>query len=288
MLHDEYLELSGALATALPPLSASALFLPPLPSDGDRGDCFGILFLSDGSAGPFYVALDDALARLQRRCRNGWAPDTGTAELLAGFASGDPAERALALGVFNAMSQSLMRRAGFTPGSAQKMVAPLPGETIGMVGFFGRLARPWSAAGVPIRVLELEPTRVEDLPGISLVDDPAALAVCDRVVCTSSVLVNQTLDDIIAGVGDAGRIELVGPSGSGLPDIPLARGVRSVGGVYFAEAIALSEALRESGHWGKAGMKYTLDADGYPGFSALAAQAGRAVSSLRGDGEEDP
>jgi uncharacterized protein (DUF4213/DUF364 family) len=271
MLYDDYHALGTALAEALPPLGVRSMFLPPLPEPGDRGDCFAFLFLSDGSAGPFYVSLGNSLARLVERYPDGGIPAESPRELLDGFISSDPMDRALALGAFNAMSQSLMRRAGFVPPRVPPDADPAPGETVGMVGFFGRLARPWSAAGVRIKVLELAPERVEPLPGVSVTSDAGGLEDCSRIVCTSSVLVNQTLDDIISAVGDPSRIDLVGPSGSGLPDIPLARGVRSVGGTFFPDAEALLATLDAGGRWGGSGRKYRITGACYPGFQALAA-----------------
>lgn len=275
-LSREYLALGESILRAMGPLSVNQVFLPPAPPDGERGDCFGVLFLSDGSAGPFYVGLGETLWLLHQRLGGGGMVDTidgiSVADLLPGLAGDDPAVRALALGAFNAISQGLMRRAGFVPPPAPRDRDPAPGERVGMVGFFGRLARPWADSGVRIRVLELVPGRIPDLPNISVARDAADLADCSRVVCTSSVLVNGTLDAIIAGIGDPSRIDLVGPSGSGLPDIPLARGIRSVGGVFFNESGALKTALNQSGHWGKAGAKYTLTRDDYPGLESLLGQ----------------
>ena len=269
MLQDEYLELGSHLADALPTLTVTGIHLPPLPPAGVRGDCFGVLFLSDGSAGPFYVGLGDSLAELHFRLESGNMLNAKPKALLHGFVSEDLAVQALALGVFNALSQSLMRRADYLPPRATRDEDPVPGELIGMVGFFGRLARPWAEKGVRIRVLELAPERIEDLPGILPVTDASELAQCSRIICTSSVLVNRTLDDIIAAVGDPGRIDLVGPSGSGLPDVVLHRGIRSIGGVFLPDSKALHTALDAGGHWGGAGLKYRLDAGNYPGIQAL-------------------
>ncbi len=269
MLHDDYRELGARVAEALPPLAIQAMFLPPPFTDDTRDDCFGFLFLDDGSAGPFYVSLGDTLAALHSRYPDGQFPGVSTATLLEGFISDNHAERALALGAFNALSQGLMRRAGYRPPPASRDAEPGAGDIIGMVGFFGRLARPWSERGVRVKVLEMAPERVAPLPGVSLATDAAELAGCDRVICTSSTLVNGTLDDIIAAVGDPGKIELVGPSGSGLPDVPLERGVRSVGGMYFDDAKALQAALASTGQWGKAGQKYVLDRNNYPLVDAL-------------------
>ena len=269
MLDDEYQCLGISLAEALPPLTIRSMYLPPVSKPGTHGDCFGFLFLSDGSAGAFYISLGDAHQRFVSRYPVGNLPQGSVPALLHGFTSNDALARALALGAFNALSQSLLRRTGFKPSDAPVSAEPPDGETIGMVGYFGRLARRWSERGIRVKVLELAPRRVAPLPGVSLVRDASELRECNRIICTSSVLVNQTLDALLDAIGDASAVELTGPSGSGLPDIPLSRGIRSVGGTFFADSETLLSELDHCGRWGASGQRFELQQGNYPGFEFL-------------------
>ncbi len=67
----------------------------------------------------------------------------------------------------------------------------------------------------------------------------------------------------------AEAVDLIGPSGSGLPDVLFEHGVHAVGGVSFDDTSALREALRRRESWGSAGSKYELTSANYPGFEVL-------------------
>jgi hypothetical protein len=99
------------------------------------------------------------------------------------------------------------------------------------------------------------------------------LSACRLVYCTASTLINDTLERILACCTAAQAVDLIGPSGSGLPDVLFAHGIHAVGGVSFANAGKLRAALGQRESWGAAGTKYELTAAGYPGADALLAAA---------------
>jgi uncharacterized protein (DUF4213/DUF364 family) len=90
-------------------------------------------------------------------------------------------------------------------------------------------------------------------------------------------LINDTLGELLAAVSADTRFELIGPSGSGLPDPLFARGVASVGGISFADNQCLLEHLNRGESWGRAGRKYQLSAANYPGIDHLEKQARAAL-----------
>ena len=247
-----------------------------LPTAGDeRDDEFGFIFLEDGSVGPFYTRLDDTLAILTTRLGNTPAhkPDTTSLKaLLDLFSSSDIADRALALGAFNAMSAHLMHRAGFSPAEALTSTGrddSEPGELIGMVGYFCPLVDRLLSRGCKVMIIEKRPERVQVQPGVEVSTDPEALAPCRTVLCTASTLINDTLDEILAAASQASDFNLIGPSSSGLPDVAFAHGVTSTGGVAFEDTSALKQALENNDSWGKAGKKYQLTPESYPGIDVL-------------------
>ena len=224
--------------------------------------------------GTFHCSLDALPVTLRRVAPEPSHPAPPIRSLVDGFLSRDAAPKALALGTYNALSQSMMRRAGYRPDDVPDGDGLASGDLVGMVGYFGSLAERLTARGVRIRVLELSPERIPERPGIEATADAGGLRDCRSVLCTASTLINDTLDDIIAGVGDAGRIELIGPSGSGLPDIVFGRGVGAVGGVLFDDATRLLHRMNAGGGWGRTGRKYRIAGQRYPGFKALRAQLG--------------
>ncbi len=279
----DYLALSKRIL-ALPDIPGLArLYFPPIPetatepatvdeSSRNKEDDFGFVILQDGSAGPFYTSFGDSLEYLHQH----YPPDRQTqvtlSQLLEGFTDSTHDHRALALGAFNAISQHLMRRGGYQPPdtiNSAGLEQLQAGERIGMVGYFGPLVNKLLARGLQIQVIEKNPQRGEPQPGLLLSTHPEDLAGCQQILCTASVLINDTLDKILQAAPATAACHLLGPSGSGLPDIAFAHGVASMGGIFFSTTDELGQRLDANQHWGDVGEKYQLTPDNYPGVNRL-------------------
>jgi uncharacterized protein (DUF4213/DUF364 family) len=253
---------------ALPEISG--LHLPELSAADAYRDEFGFVFLSDGSAAPFYVSLPGTLEPLHRRFPRPGDARLSLQDCLDGLAATSLPERALALGAWNALGQHLMRRAGYRcPPRGGESVQPRPGERIGMVGYFCPIIDRLVERGVDVLVVEQQPGRVPRREHVELSQDPAALAQCRLVYCTASTLINDSLQQVLDNCAGAEAVDLIGPSGSGLPDVLFEHGIHAVGGVSFDDAEALRAALARRESWGSVGAKYELTGDNYPGADAL-------------------
>lgn len=271
------------LCAVLQAPNIASLYLPESPAGEGFRDEFGFVFLDDGSAAPFYVSLPGTLPELRRRFPNPPQARLSLADCLQGFEAAALADRALALGAWNALGQHLMRRAGFS-GPPRAEVAeggPCRGERVGMVGYFCPVIDRLVARGMEVLVIERQAERVPRRERVSLSQDPAALADCRWVYCTASTLINDTLEEILACCTGAEAVDLIGPSGSGLPDVLFAHGIHAVGGVSFADAGQLRAVLARQESWGAVGSKYELTAASYPGAGALLAAALRAPRNSR-------
>ena len=167
----DYLRLVEVVAAALPPAEITGLYLPPLVEDGTYRDEFGFVFLSDHSVGPFYVSLDPILRTLWWRYPRPGEVRGDPIDLARGLEGGDLAERALAIGAFNALSRSLMRRTGFEPpdrGARKEVSATSSAALVGVVGYFGPVIERLVDAGREVLVLERQPARVPERPGVRL------------------------------------------------------------------------------------------------------------------------
>ncbi|MCB1791567.1 MAG: hypothetical protein KDJ24_14800 [Gammaproteobacteria bacterium] len=274
-LNDEYRYLGSQLCTSLTAPRVRGLYLPAAVPDETYRDEFGFVFLDDGSVGPFYVSLGDMLRQLWRRHPQPAAFVADAEQLLDGYGDVDLAARGLAVGVFNALSAAVMRNAGF---DAPDRVG---GDTtrdedssgrVGMVGYFCPLVDRLTEQGHSVLVLEHAPQRIPERDGVVVTRDPAALRDCSHVLCTASTLVNDSLESLLDTLGGQVPVDLIGPSGSGLPDPLFARGIRSVGGIRFASRENLLAQLAASQPWGSAGRKYQLESDTYPGAETLLAR----------------
>jgi hypothetical protein len=138
-----------------------------------------------------------------------------------------------------------------------------------MVGFFPPLVKQVTTHGARLTVLELRADLAGPRDGFRITLDPAELASCTQVLSTSTVLLNHTLDDILAACRSARRIALVGPGAGCLPDGLFARGVTLLGGTWIVAGPAFKQALATGTPWGGATRKFSLTPEAYPGLPGL-------------------
>lgn len=233
--------------------------------------------LADGAVGTAYVLLDDTLERIQAHRGRETA---STLALAGGFQGSDPVNRALGLATINALCQSLFRRAGFTPDLATNSLGSLefkPGDHLGMIGFFRPLVERVRAQGIPLLVLELRADLVQEQPGFSVTLDAARLARCNKIVSTSTVLLNDSLDRILEQARHAEEFVIIGPSAGCVPDPLFARGVTAVGGSMVTDAETFMRRAETSEPWGDAARKYHVArGPAYPGLAQLLQRAAAA------------
>lgn len=265
-------------ADPLPPVRA--LHLPPPSAHGTREGEFCAIELADGAVGLSYVLLGDTLPALLAWQPRAALAGMSTASLAAALGDADPVRRTLGVAAINAISQRLFARAGYVPPDATDSIGgitPAPGERVGMVGLFPGLAERIVGRGARLVVLELDARLAGERDGYVVTLDPAALDDCTQVMSTTTLLLNNTLEPILARCRSASRLALVGPGGSCLPDPLFTRGVTSLGGLAMTDAPAFLAALVAGRPWGGFTRRYTITRTSYPGLDALLAQSARAA-----------
>ncbi|HEX7054298.1 MAG TPA: DUF364 domain-containing protein [Burkholderiales bacterium] len=267
-------EAAQRIDRALGPARVRRIVLPPLVDKPGKEGEFCAVQLDDGSVGLAFAILGDTLRLLHAR---GADPGEGTAlALVRGYAEGGPAARSLGLAAINALAQRLYRRAGFVPDDSVDSFGSLAlarGDRLGMVGHFTPLIAQARALGVDVTVLELRPELVREEPGLTVTLDAGRLAPCNKIVATSSVLLNDTFEQVSAAWRGAEAVALVGPSAGCPPDALFEAGVSAIGTVRVADADALLARLASGTKWGAASRKVTLTRARYPGLEALLSRA---------------
>jgi len=89
------------------------------------------------------------------------------------------------------------------------------------------------------------------------------------VVSTGTLVLNDTLDDMLARCGRARWIALIGPSMGCLPDALFARGVTLIGGSWVLDGPAYVEALRAGVQRSGLARKVAITREAWPGFETL-------------------
>ncbi|MCB1997391.1 MAG: hypothetical protein KDG57_16210, partial [Rhodoferax sp.] len=189
-----------------------------------------------------------------------------------GYASGDTLVRTIGFAAVNALTRCLCTRAGFTPPVSRDSLGqldPQPGETIGMVGHFTPLLPRLRAAGAKVVILELRADLVGERDGVRVTLDPAELRSCRKVLATGTLLLNHTLEPVLAQCVHADRLVLVGPSVGGPPDPLFARGITLLGGSWVEEPLRFLDTLRAGEPAGGSVRKVALAQADWPGWAML-------------------
>lgn len=266
-------EAAQRIDAALGPARVQRIVLPPLADKPGREGEFCAVQLDDGSVGLAFTLLDGTLAALHAR-----GADSGRAamELVRGYAAGDGAARALGLATINALTRRLFDRAGFVPDDSIDSFGSLalePGDRLGMVGHFTPLIEQARVLGIPVTVLELKAELVREEPGLVVTLDPARLAGCNKIVSTSTLLLNDTFEAVAGCWRGADAVAIVGPSAGCPPDPLFAAGVSAVGAAWVIDAEAFLARVAAGEKWGETSRKVTLTPQRYPGLDALLAKS---------------
>ena len=268
----DYLAQLERLAQHGPVPRVRALHLPPDPAPGEPRGEFCALELDDGSLGLSYVLLDDTLARLRGRDPALGLAGADALQVARRYVDGEGAERTIGFAAANALTRCLYERAGWRPAaSADSLGAldPQPGEAIGMIGLFTPLLARVRASGARLTVLELKAHLAGRHDGYRVTLDAHELRHCDKVIATGTLVLNDTLDAMLALCSQARWIALIGPSMGCLPDALFARGVTLMGGSWVLDGAAYVDALRRGDVRAGLAQKVAITPAGYPGFEAL-------------------
>lgn len=274
---DDFLALVEAIDEELSIPKVRAIHVAPYQPSVEKSNKFGAIVLDDDTVGLTYTALDDAWSVLRDQTRTnpllGVTP-VQTARLYGGDALW---ERCLGMAAINAISQFVFKKSGYAAPGMGKTVDQLAlatGDHVGMVGYFPPLVEQIRSLGLSLTVVELDEQWLQRADGFEVTLDPQRLRDCNKIICTGTVLINHTIDSVLACCEDAKRILLVGPTCGCLPDPLFERGVSALGGCGVAKTDAFLERWAAEEDWRDTTRRYVLSSsNGYPGYRALVARA---------------
>jgi uncharacterized protein (DUF4213/DUF364 family) len=270
-LYDDFRSMSRNLAAAVNIPDIADIFLPPLFKGGQPHDSeFMALRLNDDSVGISYVLLPEecalSYANLQSDSFSGRSP----ADLASRFGSPDPLEHMLAMAALNAMCSHVMRSKKTTLDTATDSLGLLEiqsGDHIGMVGFFTPLIKRIKACGARLTVIELDDSYRQRFPEIHVTLDTAELRHCNKILCTSTTVYNNTLDSILDQCQTDAFVSVIGPTAGFFPDPLFERGVDVVGGTLIHEGALFMRLLADKQRWSGARRKICFQRKTYTGLA---------------------
>ncbi len=255
-LKDEFREMITRLSAkfTLPPIAG--MFLPPFSEGGQPKDAqFMAILLEGGATGISFVLLPDEKGKeysaLEPTDYVGRSPLASALE----FGSADPIREMIALACINAICQYVMRETHLAVDSATDSLGLLsvsPGDKVGMVGLFSGLIETIEKSGAELVIIERNDRLIRKFPDLPITQDTAELRTCNKILSTSTTILNNSLDEILEHCAGDAFVSIVGPSAGYLPDPLFARGVDVVGGRVVTDGELLMQLLAERRRWGSA------------------------------------
>jgi uncharacterized protein (DUF4213/DUF364 family) len=215
----EIVQLLERLAQAAPLPRVRGLLLPPPEKSGEKEGEFCALELEGGAMGLSYMLLGDTQQQLGEFDLAG-LKGADALEVARWYATAQGVRRTVGFAAANALCRWFFDRAGFAPDASRDSIGelePAPGDRIGMIGHFGRLIERIVATGAELNVIELRADLAGEFPGYRVTLDPGALAGCNKVLSTSTVLLNDSLEPILANCRAARYFTMVGPAPAACP-----------------------------------------------------------------------
>jgi len=238
----------------IPPITD--LFFPPFHKGGQPKDAqFMAIRLEGDATGMSYLLLpDEEMERYTALQLSDFVGKDPRAFALE-FGNDDPIKEMISLAAINAICQHVMREARFSIESAPDSLGLLsvsPGDRIGMVGLFFGLTKAIKKAGAELVVIEKKESLKQKFPDLPITMDATQLNTCNKILCTSTTLLNNSLDEVLAHCSPDAFVSIIGPTAGYFPDPLFTRGVDVVGGRAVKNGALFLQLLEERKHWGDA------------------------------------
>ena len=93
---------------------------------------------------------------------------------------------------------------------------------------------------------------IQKFPNLPITLDATKLGLCNKILCTGTTILNNTLDEILAHCSPDAFVSVIGPTAGYFPDPLFARGVDVVGGRVVKNGAQFMQLLAERKRWGDA------------------------------------
>ena len=270
-LKEEFQKMVTELTTRFTIPVIEGIFLPPFHKGGQPKDAqFMALSLEDGAAGVSFVLLPDEKMAAYKALTSTDFTGKNPLEFALAFGSNDPVKEMISLAAINAICQHVMRDSAFPVDSATDSLGLLSvsaGDKLGMVGLFFPLIKYVKKAGAELVVIEKNGHLIQKYPDLPVTLDPTKLNTCNKVLCTSTTVLNNSLDEILSHCAPDALVSIIGPTAGYFPDPLFNRGVAIVGGRVVKDGDLFLQLLAEQKRWGDATQKTCFQKIDYRGIT---------------------
>ncbi len=269
----DYLQLMQSIGAKLQIPPVQDIHIAAYDPDPIKNSKFGALILADGTVGLTYTGLGDDLAVLQDRSKYEALISESPVQVAGLYTRDEGWCKVLGMAAINAISQYLFAQSDYSLPTGGKTVAHLAleqGDHVGMVGYFPPLVDQVREMDLPLTVIELDEQWLQSGEQFEVTLDPEKLNHCNKIICTGTVLVNQTIDDLLPHFDNAEQVFIVGPTVGCLPDPLFDRGITQLGGCRILDPARFLHLWATQERWRDTSRRYVLSRDSsYPGWLQL-------------------
>ena len=269
-LKDEFRKMVNKITTKFTLPSIANIFFPPFYKGGQPKDAqFMAISLEGGATGISFVLLPDEKMKEYNALQPPAFVAKNPKEFALEFGNDDPIKEMISLASINAICQHVIRETHFAVDSATDslgLVSVSPGDRIGMVGLFSGLIKTIKKAGAELVVIEKNERLIQKFPNLPITLDARKLSACNKILCTSTTILNNSLDEILAHCSQDAFVSIIGPTAGYFPDPLFARGVDVVGGRVVKNGALFLQLLAERKRWGDVTQRTCFQKETYDGI----------------------
>lgn len=253
--------------------SIKGWFFPKYYPEGQPKSAEFIAFeLQDGTVGLSYVLNPDINQNDYENVSLRDYSNQNPLDLALEFGSDDAARQMISLAAINAISQFAMKKINFKldyTTDSLGLIDIQPDDVVGMVGFFMPLIGMIKRAGAKLKIIEKKEKIVKKFTQFDISLDPRNLEECNKVLSTSTTILNNSFEEILSYCKKAEKISIIGPTAGYFPDPLFKRGINVLGGTQIQETDEFFNRISKGNKWGKTSKKYCILRANYPGINEL-------------------
>jgi len=269
-LSDSFSQMVKKLSRAYDIPNISSVFLPPFyPGGQPKESEFMAVMLESGTVGISYVLLPDERMEDYKALSDISFTGKSPLELALKFGSRDEIENMLGLAAVNSICQQVVVSAQYSMDIATDSLGLIDvksDDRIGMVGFFYPLIKRVEESGAELTIIEKDPKYIEKFPQYKVTMDSSLLSKCNKVLCTSTTVFNNTIDDVLSHCSKDAFISIIGPTAGYFPDPLFEKGVDVVGGTMVTDGELFMNLIAAKERWGAATQKFCFKRADYKGL----------------------
>jgi uncharacterized protein len=266
-LKTEFIKMITQLGARFSVPRIERIFLPSFYKDGQPKDAqFMAMVLQGGAIGISYMLLPEekrgAYNALQPLDITGENPQ----EFALEFGSDDPLKQVMSMAATNAICQFVMKETNFpfdTVTDSLGLLSVERGDRIGMVGLFLGLADTIKKAGAELIIIEKKELLIQKFRDLPITLDVTKLAGCNKILCTSTTVLNNSLDAVLAHCSPDAFVSVVGPTAGYFPDPLFACGVDVVGGRVVENSKEFLQRIVQRKRWGDTTLRTCFQKKSY-------------------------